>query len=134
MQTNDWRYYARLMAGVALVSIAGPALGVGAAILLGVQNAYPHEALPTAAKPQGWTYQFSCCGAYDCRAIGDSRSSERERVFETADGYSFSTSTEVIPYTDSRVKDSPDGLFHWCTVAGKSDGKTICLYVPPRGS
>ena len=27
----------------------------------------------------------------------------------------------------------PDGVFHWCSVAGVSDGHTICLFVPPRG-
>ena len=39
---------------------------------------------------------------------------------------------ELIPYSDARVKDSPDGEYHWCSVAGKADGKTICLFVPPK--
>ncbi len=34
--------------------------------------------------------------------------------------------------TDRKVRQSPDGQFHWCSFAGKADGKTICLFVPPR--
>ncbi|WP_428141756.1 hypothetical protein [Bradyrhizobium sp.] len=94
---------------------------------------WPHDALPTAAQPEGWSYPFSCCSGYDCRSLGDGRSEAGERVIEAADGYRFTTSTEVVPYSDRRVKDSPDGEFHWCTVHGKPDGKTICLFVPPRG-
>ena len=39
---------------------------------------------------------------------------------------------EVIPMSSKKVRNSPDGQFHWCSVAGKADGKTICLFVPPR--
>lgn len=35
--------------------------------------------------------------------------------------------------TDARIKRSPDGKFHWCSVAGADDSRTICLFVPPRG-
>jgi cupin superfamily acireductone dioxygenase involved in methionine salvage len=31
------------------------------------------------------------------------------------------------------VKNSPDGVYHWCSVAGANDSKTICLFVPPKG-
>lgn len=40
---------------------------------------------------------------------------------------------ELVPYTDERVKTSPDGLYHWCSAGGSETGRTICLYVPPRG-
>jgi hypothetical protein len=40
---------------------------------------------------------------------------------------------EVITYADGRIKNSPDGEFHWCSVAGANDGHTVCLFVPPRG-
>lgn len=52
-------------------------------------------------------------------------------VKESATGYVV-PSGDVIGYQDSRIKDSPDGEFHWCTTQGKNDGKTICLFVPPR--
>lgn len=39
-----------------------------------------------------------------------------------------------IPMSDKRIKDSPDGRFHRCAhQAGLDAGKTICLFVPPRG-
>jgi len=85
-----------------------------------------HDALPTAAKPNGWTYPFSCCSGYDCREVSAKSISERP------EGYVISSSGEVVAYQDKRIKDSPDGEFHWCSVAGKNDSKTICLFVPPR--
>lgn len=30
--------------------------------------ALAHDALPTVAKPLGWSYPFACCANYDCRA------------------------------------------------------------------
>lgn len=88
---------------------------------------YPHDAIPTAQQPLGWTYPWSCCSGQDCRrADGE--------VKETASGYRIAETGEVVPYGDKRIKDSPDGEFHWCRhLAGADAGKTICLYVPPRG-
>lgn len=90
-------------------------------------RAYPHDAPASAGQPLGWTYPFSCCSGIDCRpvAIAD--------VEEGPDGYVIRATGEVVPYGDTRVKDSPDGDFHWCSVAGAGDGRTICLFVPPRG-
>lgn len=93
--------------------------------------AHAHDAIPTAAQPLGWSYPFSCCSRMDCRMV--STGSSRVRVFETPEGYRFSTSGEVISYADKRIKDSPDGEYHWCTRAGKDDSQTICLFVPPKG-
>ncbi len=87
-------------------------------------SAYAHDALPTAAKPNGWSYPFSCCSGYDCREVSS--------IKELPQGYQV-PSGEIVSMTDSRVKDSPDGQFHWCSVQGRADGKTICLFVPPRG-
>lgn len=86
---------------------------------------WSHEALPTAAQPLGWKYPFACCSGIDCRAVSD------DRITEGPAGYTV-PSGEIIAMTDSRIKESPDGVFHWCTVAGKDDGRTICLFVPPR--
>ena len=79
----------------------------------------------TAAKPQGWSYPFSCCSGYDCRAVSQTSISERP------EGYVIKGTGEVVGYSDARIKNSPDGEYHWCSVAGANDGKTICLFVPP---
>jgi hypothetical protein len=94
---------------------------------ISIMEAWPHDAKPTATMPQGWAYPFSCCASYDCRqATGE--------VKEAADGY-HTPSGEVVPYGDKRVKDSPDGEFHWCAhQTGLDAGKAICLFVPGRGS
>jgi hypothetical protein len=76
--------------------------------------------------PSGWSYDASCCSSIDCRQIPSSTLSERPT------GYVISISNETVPYGDTRIKNSPDGLVHWCTINGRDDARTICLYVPPR--
>lgn len=102
------------------------AMPCAALLLAAVQQAAAHDALPTAAKPQGWSYPFSCCSGYDCREVSAQAISERP------DGYVIKGTGEVVAYSDKRLKDSPDGEFHWCSVAGAEDGRTICLFVPPN--
>lgn len=53
-------------------------------------------------------------------------------VREKGNGYVIVKTGEEIPYGDTRLKESPDGSTHWCSVAGLEDSRTICLYVPPR--
>ena len=90
-------------------------------------SAMAHDAKPTAAKPQGWSYPFACCANYDCRTT------HTGEVLEKPEGYVIAGTGEVVPMSDKRVKDSPDGEFHWCAhQAGLDAGKTICLFVPPR--
>ncbi|TGQ64520.1 hypothetical protein EN829_027750 [Mesorhizobium sp. M00.F.Ca.ET.186.01.1.1] len=102
-----------LLAFVAMTLLTGPALA--------------HDAKPTAALPQGWSYPFACCANYDCRTTHSGE------VLEKPEGYVIAGTGEVVPMTDRRVKDSPDGEFHWCAhQAGLDAGKTICLFVPPR--
>lgn len=101
---------------------------VGAATLSTCSEyADAHDALPTAAQPEGWSYPLSCCSGYDCRQV------DASAIDEGPAGYTIRATGETIPMTDAKVKPSPDGLFHWCSVGGKPDGKTICLFVPPRG-
>jgi hypothetical protein len=88
--------------------------------------AIAHDAIPTAAQPSGWTYPLACCSGIDCREVAD------EDIIESPEGYVIATTGEVIPMTSRKVRDSPDGVFHWCSVKGKPDGATICLFVPPR--
>jgi hypothetical protein len=101
-------------------------LSAGALALL----AYPalaHDAIPTVAKPLGWSYPFACCANYDCRAT------HTGEVLERPEGYVIAGTGEVVPMTDRRVRDSPDGQFHWCAhQSGLDAGHTICLFVPPR--
>lgn len=85
-----------------------------------VQLAQAHDA------PSGWSYPYSCCSDQDCRPVPEAA------VRETVDGYVIVASGEVIPYADKRVRHSPDGEFHWCSVAGSVNGRTLCLFVPPR--
>ena len=88
--------------------------------------ALAHDAQPTAAKPQGWSYPFACCANYDCHEVSQTSISERP------EGYVIKDTGEVLAYSDRRIKDSPDGEFHWCAhEAGLDAGKTICLFVPP---
>lgn len=102
-------------AGLALLA----AYGFVCWILL-ARPANAHEA------PTGWSYPFSCCSGYDCRPVPEAW------VREENGGFTIARTGETIAYGDPRLKESPDGLMHWCSVAGADDGRTICLYVPPR--
>ena len=100
---------------------------LSALLVLTISYAFSHEAEPTAAQPQGWSYPFSCCASYDCREVPDTAIGERP------EGYVIKKTGEVLAYSDARLRDSPDGVYHWCSVAGADDSRTICLFVPPRG-
>ncbi len=76
--------------------------------------------------PSGWSYPFSCCSGYDCRPV------KASSISTISDGYLIQTSGEVVVYSDSRIKQSPDGEYHWCSNGGRDDGRTICLFVPPQ--
>lgn len=96
-------------------------------LLVPVSIAGAHDAKPTPLQPNGWTYPLACCSDFDCREVADTE------VIEGPQGYVIKVTGEVIPMTSRKVRPSPDGVFHWCSVAGKKDGRTICLFVPPRG-
>lgn len=84
------------------------------------RSAFAHDA------KSGWRYPFACCASYDCREV------PAKAIIEGPQGYVIAGTGELLTYRDSRVRNSPDGEFHWCSVAGASDGKTVCLFVPPR--
>jgi hypothetical protein len=100
-----------------LLGLGGLAVGL---VWLASGHAFAHDA------PKGWSYPFSCCSGYDCREVNASW------VQEKPEGYVIAPTGETLAYSDTRIKDSPDGEYHWCSVAGKNDGKTICLFVPPK--
>lgn len=81
----------------------------------------------THQAPTGWIYPVGCCHNHDCRQV------PADYVREARDGWQIVPTGELVPYTDERVKTSPDGLYHWCSAGGSETGRTICLYVPPRG-
>jgi uncharacterized iron-regulated membrane protein len=102
--------------GLAFLTVAGLVW-----LFFWATEARAHEA------PTGWTYPWSCCSNQDCRPTG------KGEVRETSSGYRLVTTGEIVPYSDARVKDSPDGLFHACQVAGDfKKGRILCLFVPPR--
>ena len=102
-------------------------------------HALAHEAVT------GWQYPLQCCAKNDCGEISS------KAVIEGPDGYTLNLTpadhpmiaeptTIFIPYGDPRIKDSPDGLWHWCghrqlkNPQGKviAGGDTICFFAPPR--
>ncbi len=120
-QTNNSALASRTLQKLTIPCFAVAALAMGSSV-----PAAAHDAIPTSAKPQGWSYPFSCCSGYDCREVSS------RQISEKPEGYVIKGTGEVVTYSDARLKDSPDGEFHWCSVAGADDSRTICLFVPPR--
>lgn len=110
----------RLLRCLDLGDLALLAVLVIAAFFALIHLAAAHDA------PSGWSYPVACCSNFDCREV------PYTSVREGGEGYVIEATGEVLPYGDARVKDSPDGEFHWCSAAGAMDGRTICLFVPPR--
>ena len=76
--------------------------------------------------PSGWTYDSGCCGGQDCRPVAESS------VHELPTAWQILATGELI--SKREVKYSRDGDFHRCSVQGLDNGRTLCLYVPIRGS
>ena len=85
--------------------------------------------------PEGWTYPTGCCSGVDCRPVNSTESPYQSavKVLERPEGYVISTTGEIIPYNDTKVRISKDIYYHWCSVNGLDTGATHCLFVPPRG-
>lgn len=115
------------MIGAALCGISAMIVVSLFAWLFMTLTARAHEAAATVAMPLGWSYPFSCCSNQDCKQATDAE------VREVVKGYLVTMTGEIVPYGDKRIKDSPDGLFHTCQVAGDfKEGRVLCLFVPPR--
>lgn len=89
-------------------------------LLFGCVGAEAHDA------PTGWSYPPLCCSGIDCRPVASSA------IKEGPAGYVITSTGELVPYRDKRVRNSPDGEYHWCSMLGEDDTRTICLFVPPR--
>jgi hypothetical protein len=74
----------------------------------------------------GWAYPIECCSNKDCREIS------AESISERPDGYVIANTGERVGHADPRLRDSPDGVYHWCSADGAEDTRTICLFVPPQ--
>ncbi|MCG6857079.1 MAG: hypothetical protein LJE67_03345 [Salaquimonas sp.] len=108
------------------MSISGPRLahtGLAGVAALAASALSPAKANAHDA-PSGWSYPYECCSGKDCRHV------KASQIRPGADGYLIRSSGEIVVYSDARVKHSPDGEFHWCSIGGRDDGRTICLFVP----
>jgi hypothetical protein len=108
----------------------GGALGldaiIAAACAFGVPSASAHS----------W-YEKQCCEDEHCEPMADGVVRETSKGFKVPSG-------ELLPYGDSRVRQSHDMRYHWChdqkaTVTRHREipfgpDSTICLYVPPKSS
>jgi hypothetical protein len=106
------------------------AAGIGIAIVslaFCTREVWPHDALPTAAQPEGWTYDAGCCSVQDCWRL------KHDEIKVVDGGYRIEATQEIVPFNDSRVKRSRDEYYHRCSSAGVVEGYTICLYVPDMG-
>jgi hypothetical protein len=128
MNTEDDLPSEKRIGVIPLLAIWVFALSLAVLLVMGVVLARAHDALPTATKPLGWSYPFSCCSGYDCREAPEGS------IGETPGGYRYAVNGDIVAYQgDSRLRTSPDGKFHICTVDGAVDGRTLCLFSPPRG-
>lgn len=78
----------------------------------------------TYVNAHSW-YDLVCCSDKDCGPVPEGE------VVPTAQGWLIKRTNEVIPFNEA--KKSLDNDFHVCRVGGASNGKVICLYVPPMG-
>lgn len=86
--------------------------------------------------PSGWTYDTSCCNTMDCRPADGPYDEKRHhpvKIEEVTGGYRISTTGEVVPWNDRRVRESKDNEYHVCTTAGMDTTRALCIYVPLRG-
>jgi hypothetical protein len=105
-------------------------------------GAYAHEALPTAAQPEGWSYPMSCCWspqtapagrAGDCSQIPSKSAKAIEGGYSVTlhEGEHPMVKTPlntVVPYPKTRQ--SPDNEYHICFAP---DMSVRCFFAPPPG-
>ena len=73
--------------------------------------------------PSGWAYAPECCSNRDCHQIED------DAVTIVPGGWRIKATGEI--FRQAEVRMSKDGRFHRCSVQGRDDARTFCLYVPP---
>jgi hypothetical protein len=114
--------------------------------LLFVWPALAHDAVPTAAQPNGWQYPVTCCSTLDCGEISAStvRVTPDGRYVVTIgpDDHKMLARETVFAFdiTDNRVKPSPDGVYHICISrqfetpdkSATMGGNFLCFFEPAR--
>ena len=99
-------------------------------------DARAHDAPASRQQPYGWSYDISCCNAYDCRQLS------ADEIEETPTGYIWRSkhSGAVHVYThDERMSDhgsmrirrSQDEFYHGCE-SNQVPARKLCLYVPDK--
>jgi hypothetical protein len=73
-------------------------------------------------------YEYDCCSDRDCAPVAEGE------ILDVAEGYRVRLTGETFGHADPKVRFSPDGRWHRCSEGGRPQGKTLCLYVPGRGS
>lgn len=94
-------------------------------LFFGIAVAFATSAGAHEAKT-GWKYPYACCSDRDCREVAD------ELISPMPEGYRIELNGEQLSYADTRIRPSPDGVYHWCSADGRDDTRTICLFVPPQ--
>lgn len=102
--------------GRTLSRALGLSLGLSLALALGLA-ALP----PRMARAHDW-YPAYCCSGQDCYEITE------EDVAFVGEGYFIKATGEYIPRT--AVPESPDGKFHRCSIGGKKEARTLCIFAP----
>ncbi|MFG1371062.1 hypothetical protein V5F32_02690 [Xanthobacter oligotrophicus] len=77
--------------------------------------------VPRLARAHEW-YPAYCCSGQDCYEVGP------EDVEFVGQGYFIKATGEYFPR--DAVPESPDGKFHRCSIQGKRDARTLCLFAP----
>jgi hypothetical protein len=103
-----------MLNGAAAVILAAASLG------LTVSPALSHQA------KSGWTYPLECCSDRDCQEVPETA------ISMAPEGFVIGPTGETLGYSDPRLRDSPDGVYHWCSVGQAANTRTLCLFVPPQ--
>jgi hypothetical protein len=82
------------------------------------------SSLPAVAHraPSGWQYPVSCCSKANCYEI------DPAEVENVMGAYKILATGQFFGF--SRVKISPDGHYHRCSLRGDRKTTTVCLFVP----
>lgn len=88
---------------------------------LGLAVCLTAAAMPRLGRGHEW-YPAYCCSGQDCYEI------TQEDVEFAGQGYFIKATGEFFP-RDS-VPESPDGKFHRCSLGGRPEGRTLCLFAP----
>jgi hypothetical protein len=103
----------------------GPPMRSRASVLAAILLAVAPSLAQAHTAPSGWAYDAGCCGGHDCRQIAD------DAVEPVRRGWRVKATGEV--FDDEAVRWSKDGHWHRCSVDGRDDTITFCLYRPPVG-